>query len=171
MKQSLPYIMFCFFTFCYSSVFAQSTATPTYPKVSIYLSVAEPLFSLVKGNITNNYSNGSTITFPVGINLLKSDNFGISFEISPAIRIEKGLAKTSGILFHPGTMFRFKHGFTIITRAAFDSNGRFGFTPVFNQVIFRGKLCNYFIAASNPVRFGNNLPSSIGLNFQIGAAF
>lgn len=153
------------------SLYAQNPPPQNYPRVSIYLSVSEPLVSYSKAGFKDNFSAGSNITFPAGVNLLKSDQFGISFEISPAIRIEKGLAKTNGLLFHPGTMFRFKHGFTLITRAAFDSNGRFGFTPVYNQVIHRGKLSNLFIAASNPVRFGNNLPSNIGLNFQIGAAF
>lgn len=143
----------------------------TYPRVSVYLSVSEPLGSLSKNGFADNFSNGSTITFPAGVNLLKSDHFGISFEIAPAIRIEKGMSKTSSIVFHPGTMFRFSHGFTFITRAAFESNGRFGFTTVCNQVIARTPLCNYFIAAANPVRFGNGQAASIGLNLQLGAAF
>lgn len=153
------------------TLYAQTASQQTYPRVAAYLSVSEPVGSLNNTGFHDNFSNGSTIIFPVGINLLKSDEFGISFEIAPAIRIEKGIAKTSSILFHPGTMFRFKHGFTFITRAAFESNGRFGFTPVFNQVIRRGKFCNYFVAATTPFRFGNDVPSAVGLNFQFGVAF
>ena len=171
MKQFLRSVILGLLFFCCSKVHAQDPVPQAYPRVMMYMSVSEPLIFFSGGRFSNNFSHGSNITFPVGVNLLKSDEFGISFEISPSIHIEKGLAKTNGLLFHPGTMFRFKHGFTLITRAAFDSNGRFGFTPVYNFIIHRTKLCNYFIAASNPVRFGNNQPSSIGLNFQIGTAF
>jgi len=40
-------------------------------------------------------------------------------------------------------MFRFDHGFTIITRLAFETSGRYGFTPVFNQIYARTKAVNY----------------------------
>jgi hypothetical protein len=77
----------------------------------------------------------------------------------------------SNLLFDPGTMFRFEHGFTIITRLAFETSGRYGFTPVFNQVYARTKYVNYFIAGSVPVRFGNSEVPSLGLNVQFGFTF
>jgi hypothetical protein len=69
------------------------------------------------------------------MNIIKSDSFGISFEVAPAIRTEKNISKVSTVLFHPRAMFRFKHGFTFIGRMAFEISGRFGVTPVFVQVI------------------------------------
>ena len=68
-------------------------------------------------------------------------------------------------------MFRFEHGLTIISRLAFETQGRYGFTPVINQIYARTKDINYFVALSLPARFGNDLPASVGLNFQIGFIF
>jgi len=48
-----------------------------------------------------------TITFPFDLNLLKSNKFGFSFEITPFIKAEDSTSKTTNILFHPGAMFRF----------------------------------------------------------------
>ena len=68
-------------------------------------------------------------------------------------------------------MFRFDHGFTFISRLAFETEGRYGFTPVFNQVYLRTKDVNYFVALSLPARFGDSEPASLGLNLQIGFTF
>jgi len=107
----------------------------------------------------------------VGVNVLYSDKFGFSYEFTPTIKAGGGTSKMSNLLFDPGTMFRFQHGFTFISRLAFETSGRYGFTPVFNQVYARSKDVNYFVALSTPVRFGNSAPSSIGLNFQVGFTF
>jgi len=68
-------------------------------------------------------------------------------------------------------MFRFEHGFTIITRLAFATDGQYGFTPVFNQIYARTKYVNYFVAGSLPVRFGGGGPATIGVSLQIGFIF
>ena len=70
-----------------------------------------------------------------------------------------------------GPMLRFKHGLTLITRLAFETQGRYGFTPVLNKVYLRTKAVNYFIAASLPTRFGNNQLPSIGGSLQFGFIF
>jgi len=62
-------------------------------------------------------------------------------------------------------------GFTLAGRAAFETSGRYGFTPVFNKMVKRNNSSNYFIAIPLPVRFGNDLPSSYGVGFQFGVAF
>ena len=105
------------------------------------------------------------------MNLLKSDNFGVSFELAPTIRTEKNVSKVSSVLFHPGAMFRFKHGFTFIGRMAFETNGRFGVTPVFNQVIKKGKDASLFVSVPFPVRLGNDQPVSVGTGLQVGVSF
>lgn len=111
------------------------------------------------------------VGFPFGMNLLKSDHFGISFEVAPTIRTEKNSAKVSSVLFHPGAMFRFKRSFTFIGRLAFETNGRFGVTPVFNQVIKKGKDASLFISVPFPVRFGNDQPASVSTGLQLGVSF
>lgn len=155
-------------------VAAQQTAKPGYPHVVGYLSFILPLVTVSDATTFDFNSTATTIGFPVGVNVLYSDKFGFSYEFTPNIKISNGPSGTSkmnDILFDPGTMFRFEHGFTLITRLAFDTNGRYGFTPVFNQVYARTKDVNYFVAVSLPARFGNSESSSIGLNLQIGFTF
>jgi hypothetical protein len=149
--------------------FAQQPAT--YPRVTGYFSVLQPLTTYADGNFTGNFGNVYVIGFPFGMNILKSDKFGLSFEVAPAIRTEKNISKVSSVLFHPGAMFRFKHGFTFIGRMAFETNGRFGVTPVFNQVIKKGKDASLFVSVPFPVRFGNDQPTSISTGLQLGVAF
>ena len=145
---------------------------PTYPKTVGYLSFILPLVTLQGGSTTTNFSKQtSSIGFPIGVNVLYSDKFGFSYEITPTVKVSGGTSKNSNLLFDPGTMFRFQHGFTIITRLAFETQGRYGFTPVFNQIYARSKDVNYFVALSLPNRFGNSAAYSIGLNLQIGFIF
>jgi hypothetical protein len=143
----------------------------TYPKTVGYLSFILPLETLQGGKTTGNFGSTTSIGFPIGINVLYSDHFGFSYEFTPTIKSSNSSSKTSNLLFDPGTMFRFDHGFTIITRLAFETEGRYGFTPVFNQVYARTKDVNYFVALSLPNRFGDNEAYSIGLNLQLGLIF
>jgi hypothetical protein len=154
------------------SLYQKVSPKPQYPKVVGYLSFILPLETLQSGTLTPNFDHHTgSIGFPVGVNVLYSDRFGFSYEFTPTIKASGGASKMSNLLFDPGTMFRFDHGFTIITRLAFETSGRYGFTPVFNQVYARTKAVNYFVALSLPNRFGNSEPYSIGLNLQIGFTF
>jgi hypothetical protein len=152
----------------------QPQPSPTYPKTVGYLSFILPMVTANKDKTTNDFSGGVNqfaIGFPVGVNVLFSDHFGFSYEITPTIQASPGTTKTSKILFDPGPMFRFSHGFTIITRLAFETAGRYGFTPVFNEVYARTKVANYFVALSLPARFGNSELPTLGLNLQLGLIF
>ena len=149
-----------------------STSTPkTYPRAVGYLSFIVPVVTLDKHAATWNFNGTTKIGFPVGVNVLYSDHFGFSYEFTPTITATSVNSKVSKLLFDPGTMFLFDHGFTIITRLAFETAGRYGFTPVFNQVYARSKYVNYFIAGSLPARFGNGASASIGFNIQFGFTF
>lgn len=156
------------------TLYQKLKAKSAYPKVVGYMSFILPLetLTLSTGKFTPNFSaHTTTIGFPVGVNVLYSDKFGFSYEFTPNIKASGGSSKMNDILFDPGTMFRFEHGFTFISRLAFDTNGRYGFTPVFNQVYARTKVINYFVALSLPTRFGNSEAASLGLNLQIGFTF
>lgn len=146
----------------------------TYPKVVGYMSFILPLetLTLSTGKFAPNFSNHTTsIGFPIGVNVLYSDKFGFSYELTPTVKASGGSSKMSNLLFDPGTMFRFSHGFTIISRLAFETSGRYGFTPVFNQVYARTKDVNYFVALSLPTRFGDSQAATLGLNLQLGFIF
>ncbi len=154
------------------SLYRKVASKPKYPRAVGYLSFILPLETLQGGNFTPNFNHHTTsIGFPVGVNVLYSDRFGFSYELTPTIKASGGTSKVSNLLIDPGTMFRFDHGFTIITRLAFETEGRYGFTPVFNQIYARTKAVNYFVALSLPNRFGDNAAYSLGLNLQIGFIF
>ncbi|MXV53204.1 hypothetical protein GS399_19740 [Pedobacter sp. HMF7647] len=148
-----------------------SAQTTIYPRITGYFSIVHPIGTWNKDGFTGNFGDVYTVGFPFGMNILKSDRFGVSFEIAPTIRTEHGISKVNSVLFHPGAMFRFKHGFTFIGRMAFETNGRFGVTPVFNQVLVKGKNASFFTSIPVPVRFGNNMPASIGAGLQFGVSF
>jgi hypothetical protein len=158
-----------------SNLFSQpQQAQQTYPKTVGYFSFILPMVTVNKDKTTNDFSggiNGFAIGFPVGVNILYSQHFGFSYEITPTIQASPGTTKTSKILFDPGPMFRFSHGFTFIPRLAFETAGRYGFTPVFNEVYARTKVANYFVALSLPARFGNSELPTLGLNLQLGLIF
>ncbi|MBS1531935.1 MAG: hypothetical protein JSU01_16650 [Bacteroidetes bacterium] len=143
----------------------------SYPKPVGYLSFIIPFVTANSKAITPNFKDGTSIGFPVGVNVLYSNRFGFSYEFTPTIKWAGGTSKMSNLLFDPGTMFRFDHGFTVITRLAFETSGRYGVTPVFNQVYARTKDVNYFVAVSLPARFGNSQLPTLGLNLQIGFTF
>ena len=117
---------------------AQSTSkdsTITYPRVKSYLSFIIPWVTINKNTTTTEFESATTIGFPVGINIYYSKSFGFSYEITPSIVWQKsdgktGTSKTSNLLIDPGPIFRFAHGFNIIPRLAFETQGRYGFTPV-----------------------------------------
>lgn len=156
------------------ALYQKAKAKSAYPKVVGYMSFILPLetLTLSTGKFTPNFSgHTTTIGFPIGVNVLYSEKFGFSYEFTPNIKASGGSSKMNDILFDPGTMFRFEHGFTIISRLAFDTNGRYGFTPVFNQVYARTKDVNYFVALSLPTRFGASEAATLGLNVQFGFTF
>jgi len=148
---------------------------PTYPKAVGYLSFILPLATLQNNTLTRESETATSIGFPTGVNVLYSSKFGFSYEFTPTIKMTNTYSKMSNLLFDPGVMFRYKHGFTFIPRLAFETSGRYGVTPVFNEVYLRTKSVNYFVAFSVPMRWGEDdgvmAPFSIGLNLQIGFIF
>lgn len=160
-------------------LFAQSetlVSKPNYPYVKAYMSFIIPWVTVNKDETVWQFEKATTIGFPVGLNVYYSDHFGFSFEFTPLIAWQQpsgkpATSKTTNLVFDPGPVFRFKHGFNIVARLAFETQGRYGFTPVFNKVYARTKDIDYWFSVSLPARFGNSLPASIGLNLQIGFTF
>jgi hypothetical protein len=153
-----------------------SADTTHYHLVKGYLSFIIPWVTINKDKTTTEFQAATTIGFPVGINIYFSKHFGFSYEITPSVMWQKtdgkpGTSKTSNLLFDPGPIFRFSHGFNIIPRLAFETQGRYGFTPVFNKVYLRTSDVDYWFSVSFPARFGNNAPASVGANLQIGFTF
>lgn len=96
---------------------------------------------------------------------------GFSAEFVPDIRAENGTSRMINCLFHQGVLLSMRKGWTFAERAAFETGGRYGFTPVLNKIVKKNKNSGYFVALPLPFRFGNNLPSSFTIGFQFGIAF
>jgi hypothetical protein len=152
--------------------FATAQQTPvTYPRITGYVGILHPLVTFNKDTAITNFNRHYTGGLPVGINIWKSAHIGFSLELVPFIRAASGSSKVNNLLFHPGILISLGHGFTLAGRAAFETGGRYGFTPVLNKIVKRNKTTNYFVAVPLPVRFGNDQPSSFAIGFQFGIAF
>jgi hypothetical protein len=153
-----------------SNLKAQQPKTD-YPRVVGYISVVHPIITAYDNETVYNFKNDYTVGFPVGVNILKSDKLGFSFEITPFIKSVNGNASVNNLLFHPGVILRFPKGFSINNRMAFETSGRFGYTAVFSKVIARTPMHNFFVAMPVPFRFGANKTFSIGAGLQVGITF
>jgi hypothetical protein len=158
-----------------SDIYSQNAtlpaALPVYPKIVTYSCFFLPIVSTNTKTTTWNFTNTFSIGFAAGINILYSDRFGISYDMGPVITTTGGLSKVSNFIFDPGTIFRFKKGLSLVTRVAFETAGRYGFGTVLAKAFTPAKKNSLFVAVGMPVRFGNNLPASIGATFFFGIAF
>ncbi|HEY6142885.1 MAG TPA: hypothetical protein VIV55_05565, partial [Flavobacterium sp.] len=120
---------------------------------------------------TTNFKDHYVVGMPIAINLWKNKSIGFSFEIVPTIKSDDEVSKVSNVLIHPGILVKLKHEFTFAGRVAFETAGRYGFTPVLSKAIGIHKDYNYYVSLPIPVRFGNDKPASVTLGFQFGISF
>ena len=142
-----------------------------YPKIVTYSCIFLPIVSTSSKTTTWNFTNTFSIGFAAGINILYSDRFGFSYDMGPVITTTGGLSKVTNFIFDPGPIFRFKKGLSLITRIGFETAGRYGFSTVLAKAFTPAKKNSLFVALGVPVRFGNNLPATIGATFFFGIAF
>ncbi|MDY0988069.1 hypothetical protein SOM12_11650 [Flavobacterium sp. CFBP9031] len=148
-----------------------SFSQTTYPKIVGYFGIMHPIVTINEDETTVNFRDYYAVGFPTGINIWKNEKIGFSFEIVPNIKEDQGTSKVTNLLFHPGVLVALGKGYTFAGRAAFESGGRYGFTPVFNKTIIKNTSCSYYVAVPLPVRFGNDHPASFTVGFQFGIAF
>jgi len=154
------------------TLFAQTNdSSQNHPKIKEYVSIIHPIGTFNQNGNHFNFSNGYTVGFPIGINFIKSEKIAFSMEFVPSIIINDSTSKTNGLLFHPGVIFRNIVGFNFITRIGFNTNGRYGFTAVINKPILKRQNSTYFLAVPTLLRFGNDLPPSVTVGFQVGILF
>lgn len=143
----------------------------TYPKITGYVGIVHPIVTFSKDETTPNFKSYYIGGLPTGINIWKSARIGFSAEFVPYIRAEKGTSKMNNFLFHPGLLVAIGKGWTFAGRAAFETSGRYGFTPVLNKIVKKNKNSGYFVALPLPFRFGNDHPATFTIGFQFGIAF
>ncbi|WP_157255346.1 hypothetical protein [Pedobacter sp. Leaf216] len=71
------------FVYGFSAKAQQSNPTHISPKVTGYFSVLHPIGTWNNDGFHDNFSGVYTLVFPFGMNIIKSDKFGISFEVAP----------------------------------------------------------------------------------------
>ncbi|KRB55698.1 hypothetical protein [Flavobacterium sp. Root186] len=143
----------------------------TYPKITGYFGIMHPITTFSNEQTSVNFRDYYAVGFPTGINIWKSQKIGFSFEVVPNIRVQGDSDKVTNLLFHPGVLVALGNGYTFAGRAAFESSGRYGITPVINKTVIKSDNCSYFVAVPLPVRFGNDHPASFTVGFQFGIAF
>lgn len=148
-----------------------SPPAQTYPRITGYISINHPLVTFSSDGTNTNFDGSYTVGVPTGINLWKSSKIGFSMEITPFIKAENGTSSMNNLLFHPGILLALGDGYTFIGRAAFETAGRYGLTPIINKVIVKNKNSSYFLAVPLPLRFGNEKSPSFTIAFQFGIAF
>ena len=142
-----------------------------YPKITGYFGILHPIVTFSDEQTNVNFRDYYAVGYPTGINIWKNQKIGFSFEVVPNIKVQGNSNKVTNLLFHPGVLVALGHGYTFAGRAAFESSGRYGITPVINKTIIKSDNCSYFAAVPLPVRFGNNHPASFTIGFQFGIAF
>lgn len=150
---------------------AQNAAPQTYPKITGYVGILHPIVTFSSAGTESNFDQHYVVGMPVGINIWKSQKIGFSAEFVPTVRAENGTSKMANFTFHPGVLVALGNGFTFAGRAAFETSGRYGLTPVINKTVIKGKSSSMFAAIPLPLRFGNDKPTSFGIGFQFGIAF
>lgn len=148
-----------------------SQTTQQYPKITGYVGILQPIISFNKNQTTTNFTDNYIGGLPTGINIWKTHDIGFSMEIVPFVKAENGDSKMYNLLFHPGVLIRLAPNTVFAGRVAFETGGRYGITPIINKVVKRNKNSNYYVAIPLPLRFGNNLPTSVGMGFQFGIGF
>jgi hypothetical protein len=146
-------------------------ATDTYPKIAGYVGILHPIVTFSKKETVTNFKDYYVVGMPTGINIWKTKKIGFSAEFVPFVRADSTGSKMNNFLFHPGILVALGKGWTFAGRAAFETGGRYGFTPVLNKIVKKNKNSGYFIAIPLPFRFGNNHDATFSIGFQFGTAF
>lgn len=165
------FLLYSFALLITISGYAQTAPSQTYPRITGYVGILHPIVSWSSTGTDTNFGSHYVVGMPTGINLWKSARIGFSAEFVPTIRAEHGTSKMANFTFHPGVLVALGKGWTFAGRAAFETSGRYGLTPVLNKTVIKGKGSSLFAAVPLPLRFGNDKPTSFGIGFQFGIAF
>jgi len=142
-----------------------------YPKIAGYVGILHPIVTFSRHETITNFRHSYVGGLPVGINIWKSQTIGFSAEFVPFVKADSSGSKMNNFLFHPGLLVALGKGWTFAGRAAFETAGRYGLTPVINKIVKKNKNSGYYTSVSLPFRFGNSQPFTLGTVFQFGIAF
>lgn len=158
-------------TLLHAHTYAQERTPSLFPRVGAYVGILHPIVTIGSDEPHYNFDGSYVAGMPTGINIWKSPKIGFSLEFVPTIRATGSTSRMSNFLFHPGVLFGLGSGWTLAGRAAFETSGRYGVTPVLNKIVIKGRSCSMFAAIPLPVRFGNDQPATFTAGFQFGIVF
>lgn len=172
-KKKLSILAFFYFMVLgnFSSNVCAQNEVEIFPKIKGTIGIVHPLVTFSSEETTTNFKDHYVVGMPIALNVWKNKTIGFSFEIVPTIKSDDEVSKVSNILIHPGILVKLKHEFTFAGRVAFETSGRYGFTPVLSKAIGIHKDYNYYISLPLPVRFGNDKPTSFTVGLQFGISF
>lgn len=156
---------------CTFFVFTSAHAQSNFVKTTGFFAILHPLVTVSSQETVVNFRDYYVVGFPFGVNFWKSSKTAFSVEVIPFIKSENGSSKMYNVLFHPGLVFDIGNGFRFSARAAFETAGRYGFTPVLAKTLYKAKNNSYYVSFGIPARFGNDKPGSIGTALQFGTSF
>lgn len=142
-----------------------------YPKVTGYFGILHPIVNISSETTQFNFSSNYVVGAPTGINLWKNAKIGYSLEMVPFLKSENGNTRMYNVLFHPGVLVKLNPSLTFAGRLAFETTGRFGFTPIFTKTVIKKKDHSFYLSVPFPFRFGNNVLPTVGTGLQVGIAF
>lgn len=169
----------CFWS---SLVLSQDTIQPIKPKVDnssglagYHIGVVQPIVAFQNGESHFlDEQNFYEIGFPIGVTLHTNGKVLFDLEFVPFLKPYANSDKPyeTHLLVHPGFLFPISKGFTFGLRAAFDmGTNQFGFTPLINQIICKGKNQVLFIEIVAPGRFGPEKDSGYTQAFALHLGF
>lgn len=143
-----------------------------------HIGVVVPLLQTTDGDVST-ISDNLVGGFPMGITVKIRHNVAFDIEVVPFLDENA----VSNVLFHPGVLMGLTNGFTFGVRAAFETGGSFGVTPLLNKSFPFPNDPNtaFFVEAVVPVRFYQEAPEysgapvdiskTLALAFHVGVAF
>lgn len=151
--------------------FTHSYSQSNFLKITGFVGIVHPIVSVSTFETVVNFRDNYTVGFAFGTNFWKTNKVAYSMEFIPMVRYENGSSKLYNVVFHPGFVFDVGKDMRFITRAAFETAGRYGLTPLLSKTFYKSKSNSYYITLGLPIRMGNDKPASLGTVMQIGTSF
>ena len=144
--KSLPVLLF---------LFSQSFPAFSQNDIGGHIGLVVPLIQSTDGDVTS-ISDNLVGGFPMGITIKVKPNVAFDLEVVPFLDENA----VTNVIVHPGVLMGLTNNFTFGIRAAFETGGAFGVTPLLNKAFPLPNDPNtvFFIEAVVPVRFYQEEP-------------
>ena len=127
--------------------------------IGAHIGAVIPLIQSTDGNVTS-ISDNLVGGFPIGITIKMQQNLAFDLEVVPFLDENS----VSNVIVHPGVLMGLTNNFTFGLRAAFETGGAFGVTPLLNKSFPfpNDPNTSFFIEAVVPIRFYQEAPDYQG---------